>query len=319
MLIKCPECGHEVSDQAPVCPNCGYELNKKGRKKSNAPLYIISALIALIVCGAVYYFYSSNQQNEEKAAFENALSSNDANALQRYLDDYPDAPSEHRDSVQAVISRLNLESRAWNDAVISNSRLAIQQYLDHNPNSVHADEARRMIDSIDWKSAVSASTPEALKSYIEGHPNGNYVDEANSMIRELNANIIQPEEKQMVSSLFRNFFQGVNAKDEDRLTSTVNSLLTTFLGKQDATKSDVITFMNKLWKEDVLNLNWHIIDDYKIEKKEVGNGEYEFSVTFFATEKVEKNSGNSENNYRIKARINPEGKISEFNMSKVIE
>lgn len=29
-LIKCPECGHEVSDQAETCPNCGYAL------KSNA-------------------------------------------------------------------------------------------------------------------------------------------------------------------------------------------------------------------------------------------------------------------------------------------
>lgn len=26
-LITCPECGKEVSDQAPVCPNCGYPLS----------------------------------------------------------------------------------------------------------------------------------------------------------------------------------------------------------------------------------------------------------------------------------------------------
>lgn len=28
-LIRCPECGHQVSDTAPSCPNCGYDLSKK--------------------------------------------------------------------------------------------------------------------------------------------------------------------------------------------------------------------------------------------------------------------------------------------------
>ena len=25
-LMKCPECGREVSDQAPACPGCGYPI-----------------------------------------------------------------------------------------------------------------------------------------------------------------------------------------------------------------------------------------------------------------------------------------------------
>lgn len=30
-LIKCPECGKEVSDTSYKCPNCGYVLNKPKR------------------------------------------------------------------------------------------------------------------------------------------------------------------------------------------------------------------------------------------------------------------------------------------------
>ncbi len=26
-LIRCPECGHQISDQAIACPECGYPLN----------------------------------------------------------------------------------------------------------------------------------------------------------------------------------------------------------------------------------------------------------------------------------------------------
>lgn len=33
-LIKCPECGKEISDQADSCPNCGYSFEEKKRKKS---------------------------------------------------------------------------------------------------------------------------------------------------------------------------------------------------------------------------------------------------------------------------------------------
>ena len=28
-IIKCPECGHQVSDMAPTCPNCGVEIAGK--------------------------------------------------------------------------------------------------------------------------------------------------------------------------------------------------------------------------------------------------------------------------------------------------
>lgn len=37
-LIKCPECGHDVSDMAPVCPNCGFRLIPKDQSQPNAPL-----------------------------------------------------------------------------------------------------------------------------------------------------------------------------------------------------------------------------------------------------------------------------------------
>lgn len=45
-LIKCPECNHDVSEQAAMCPNCGYVINKKEEKIK--PKYIIPIVIALI-------------------------------------------------------------------------------------------------------------------------------------------------------------------------------------------------------------------------------------------------------------------------------
>ena len=28
-IIKCPECGHQISDKAPTCPSCGVEIAGK--------------------------------------------------------------------------------------------------------------------------------------------------------------------------------------------------------------------------------------------------------------------------------------------------
>ncbi len=41
MIIKCPECGHQVSDKAPVCPSCGVEIAGHIIKCSNcSELYL---------------------------------------------------------------------------------------------------------------------------------------------------------------------------------------------------------------------------------------------------------------------------------------
>ena len=66
-LIKCPECGREVSDQAKTCPQCGFKVKliKKREKKSRAVdgrkimkylVIIIPSVLVLSFC--VYFFLS---------------------------------------------------------------------------------------------------------------------------------------------------------------------------------------------------------------------------------------------------------------------
>ena len=45
-MIKCPECGKEISDNALACPNCGYQLHKK--KKGYLPLAIIGTILTVL-------------------------------------------------------------------------------------------------------------------------------------------------------------------------------------------------------------------------------------------------------------------------------
>lgn len=50
-LIKCVECGKEISDKASVCPNCGYKKSAKSMTKLDkifVPIIAITIMIGII-------------------------------------------------------------------------------------------------------------------------------------------------------------------------------------------------------------------------------------------------------------------------------
>ena len=70
-LIKCSECGHEVSDKASVCPNCGNPIQIVGKKHSatyiKAALFVLLAVVVLgSISGAFSLWNNSNKQISEK-------------------------------------------------------------------------------------------------------------------------------------------------------------------------------------------------------------------------------------------------------------
>lgn len=386
-MIKCPECGRQISDKAPFCPNCGVAIAGKiircpqcgeiyfkdqemcpnchhltslstqgqtrlsrqvgnsldGRqatpptppipptasttttqptpKKKGHTALIVAIVLAIVVCGACFYFYNSAKSTKEQDAYEFAMKSNDPMVLQTYLDNYKDAPEAHLDSIATHLEILRQMDADWNNAVVSNSKQALMDYLAKHPDSEHKAEAQRKIDSLDWMEAVNENTIDALQAYLNEHANGDHVDEANDAIKQLKAKTVQPEEKTLVLTVLRHFFQAINSRSEAGLESTVAPLLTSFLGKQDATKSDVVTFMNKIYKDDITNMNWRVGNDLKIDKKEIGDEEYEYTVSFSATQNIERTDPNKEKlaNYKITAKINPDGLITSMSMTKILE
>lgn len=399
-MIKCPECGRQISDKAPYCPNCGIAIAGKttrcpqcgetyfkdqemcpnchhltnttdqgaachneqtgctqgarlssatppvpptasqpstatppppptasgnnpssGNKKKGHTAIIAGAVFAIAVCAACFYFYNNAKSTKEQDAYEFAMKSDDPLVLQTYLDNYKDAPEEHIDSVTTHLEKLKIIDNDWNNAVVSNSKQALTDYLNKYPNSDHRAEAQHKIDSLDWADASNQNTLDALMAYLNEHANGEYVDDANDAIKQLKASTVQPEEKTLVTSVLRHFFLAINTRSETGIETTVAPLMTSFLGKPDATKADVVTFLNKIYKDDITNMNWSIGDDLKIDKKEIGDEEYEYTVNFSATQDIERNDPEKEKhaNYKITAKINPDGQITSMSMTKILQ
>lgn len=296
----------------------GGAQQQEKKKSSTRIILIISFIFAVLVCGIFYYFYDNANRTKEQEAYEYAMQSNDPMVLQSYLDTYKDADEAHRDSIMAHLDLLKQTDQDWTNAQVSGSKEALEAYLQKYPNSPHKQEAWNKIDSIDWNVAKNADTADAYQLYLDTHTDGAHIEEAENALKKVKSRDLQPEEKQMVSGLFRQFFQSINSRNSDGLAATCEDILSSLLGKSSATKADVVTFMDKLYKEDVANMNWRINNDYEIKKREVGEADYEYQVLFSARQDIDKTDGSKkENLFKISAVVSPSGKISSFNMSKV--
>lgn len=396
-IIKCPECGHQTSDKAPVCPSCGVEIagkiikcpycgeiyfksevvcphchkaaeynqenntqqsqddnggnrpdntagavslpvrttdatmpettngNNNGNgndgngKKSNKGTLIASVLIALMVLGACLYFYKNAENDKEQEEYEYAMRSSDPTILQTYLNNFKDAPEEHIDSITAHLEKIYKQDQDWTNALVSGSKAALTDYIETHPDSPHRQEALDKIDSIDWEQAAKLNTAESYQMYVDAHSGGAHYEEAMIALKKIKSSEVSSDERLKISGIFHNFFVCINSKDESNLTTDVNEYIN-FLGKQNATKSDVVSFMHKLYKADVESMVWSIPGSYDIRKKEIGDGLYEYDTTFMAEQEIRKTDGTGPVNvFRINAKVDPDGKITELSMTKIVE
>ena len=68
MIISCPECGHQVSDQAETCPSCGIRIAKK-KKMTGTIVFIIAIIMALVIVFLGFYFYKTQETENEQHAY----------------------------------------------------------------------------------------------------------------------------------------------------------------------------------------------------------------------------------------------------------
>ena len=177
----------------------------------------------------------------------------------------------------------------------------------------------------------SSKNIAALQKYLTEHPNGRYSSQVQDIMDELKSVEVTPEEMDMAKGVCRKFLQAINSRNEAKLLSTVTEILDSFLNRTGATNQDVVTFMNKLYKDDITNMNWYMMDDFKAEKVDNVNGNYNANgngnvnrnknirVQFGAEQRMERTDPNKEKiaKYIIFADVTPEGLITRFNMKKV--
>lgn len=293
------------------------------RKKSKTgyAILVVAVVISLIIVFLGFYFYKTQEQENEQRAYENAMKSDLPAVLQNYLDMYEMAPQAHRDSIMAHLEVLKQIDLDWANAVVSGSKAELEKYMKLHPNSVHNTEALLQIDSLDWVAALNEDTPESYKAYINAHYDGAYYDEAQLAYERADAQMLKPEDKRMVSELFTRYFMALSRRDDIQLTETLENVLTSFLHKEQATKTDVMQYMHRLYEDDIIKIIFTLNNDWEIEKEEVEEGRYAFTVDFSFDQRMERTDLSKERfcTYKVQAKVSPDCKISELNMKKMVQ
>lgn len=219
-IIKCPECGHQVSDKAATCPSCGIEIAGRVVKcpecgavvfkdhdlcpNCHSPLHSEPA-VAESKSGDGAKAERNDRNGDAAAAEQSAVSATGAkrNAVK--------TPNPHKKGYIAAVvvvvlllaagfvaayfyksSQESRETEAYAKAMLSDQPSVLQNYLDiyQEAPAAHRDSIEahlQLLMSIDkeWADAVVSGSKAAIERYIQLHPNSPHAMEAKIRIDSL--------------------------------------------------------------------------------------------------------------------------------------
>lgn len=415
MIIKCPECGHQVSDKAPICPSCGVEIaghlikcsycgeiylkedavcpnchhsastdnsvneddvktepvkddsqnngdyseaetssvelvvsaesieeeprldgtptqdtltiespsndtevstddvivKPESKNNNHTPLFV-SLLIALVICAVLLFFYKRGNDNHEAEEYKIALKSNNRQVMEQYLEDYPNAPLIHINSIRDLLKQTQQNNDEWGRVIQQNTIASYKAYLETHPNTPYKNEILKRVEELYWNEVVNQNTEAAYLGYREKYPKGIHVKEADEKLKIMLDNTSTPSEEKVAVSAVRQFLQGLNSKSTSKIEGvTANSF--NFLSAGGATIADVSKYMReKLYQADVKEITWQLGTVLNATTDKSDDGTTVQKITIPARLEIVREGGKGSNKYTIKAQIE-NGKITAIN------
>ena len=415
MIIKCPECGHQVSDKAPICPSCGVEIaghlikcsycgeiylkedavcpnchhsastdnsvneddvktepvkddsqnngdyseaepssvelvvsaesieeeprldgtptqdtltiespssdaevstddmivKPESKNNNHTPLFV-SLLIALVICAVLLFFYKRGNDNHEAEEYKIALKSNNRQVMEQYLEDYPNAPLIHINSIRELLKQTQQNNDEWGRVIQQNTIASYKAYLETHPNTSYKNEILKRVEELYWNEVVNQNTEAAYLGYREKYPKGIHVKEADEKLKIMLDNTSTPSEEKVAVSAVRQFLQGLNSKSTSKIEGVTASSFN-FLGAGGATIADVSKYMReKLYQADVKEITWQLGTVLNATTDKSDDGTTVQKITIPARLEIVREGGKGSNKYTIKAQIE-NGKITAIN------
>ena len=215
MIIKCPECGHQVSDRAKTCPSCGIEIAGKVTRCPDCGEIIFKDQAECPSCHCPIN-RDAVEEPLEKAVTTVVppvtMPSTKPEPVAKEPKQQPAKPAKKRNTgsivfVTAVVIALIVvfigfyfyktqeaenEQRAYENALVSDQPAVLQNYLDMyaQASKAHRDSIKahlavlKQID-IDWANALASGLKSELEKYMKRHPNSVHVVEAKIQIDSL--------------------------------------------------------------------------------------------------------------------------------------
>ena len=209
MIIKCPECGHQVSDRAKTCPSCGIDIAGHVTRCPDCGEYIFKDDHECPNCHCTINASASVPAVEQDAV------------TQSYglVPEIPEIPQPEKPKkktgykilwssivvgfVIALIivflgiyfyqkSQQENEIRAYENAMMSAEPAVLQNFLDMyiDASVAHRDSIKAHLEILkkvdrDWQNALAKQSKAALQLFMERNPENVHVPEARLIIDSL--------------------------------------------------------------------------------------------------------------------------------------
>ncbi len=295
-----------------VTEDAGEEKGQE-RRRGFLPVAVSLAITALIAA-VCFYFYNENKMTTEHADLDAAINAGTKDAIWNFQRNHPDATEESRNKANEELKKLS--DREQQEALISTMRdkSNILAFLSKYPDHPKKAQLLQIVDSIDWEEAKLINKKEAYEKYLAEHSEGIFAKEAKDKITTKVVTATE-DDKAMAKSLFRDFFLAVNGKDTGRLTASMNNTITSFMGKENASKDDVTEWMKKQYEGGVQTVTWKLDHNYNIKILEQ-NEKKDYTMDFTGHRTSIHNDGRATTeHYKFNAKVN-DGKISSMTMEK---
>lgn len=206
MIIKCPECGHQVSDRAKTCPSCGIDIAGKITRCPDCGEYIFKDDHECPNCHCSINASASVQDVEPEVTSQ----------IYGLVPEIPEIPQPEEPKkkrghkilwssivvgfVIALIivflgiyfyqkSQQENEMRAYENAMMSSEPAVLQNFLDMyiDASVAHRDSIKAHLQMLkkvdrDWENAVASKSKSALQLFIDRNPDNLHIPEARLLI-----------------------------------------------------------------------------------------------------------------------------------------
>lgn len=135
-LVKCKECGKEISDTAKLCPNCGVQIKQKYNKR----IKIIISVIILIVISVIGY-REYQKQELKKLLLEDweRIETGDSGSIYTLELDFSETSIDY--NFHSIYSWLDSTLKTYDYEIISSHQLEI----DNKKYEIEFNEEKTMM------------------------------------------------------------------------------------------------------------------------------------------------------------------------------
>ena len=209
MIIKCPECGHQVSDRAKTCPSCGIEIAGKITRCPDCGEYIFKDDRECPNC------HCSINASATEPVVEQSVNSQ-SYAMMPEIPEIPKAEEPKKKTGHKILwsslvvgfvialiivflgiyfyqkSQQEIEMRAYENAMMSTEPAVLQNFLDMyiDASVAHRDSIKAHLEILkkvdrDWQNALASRSKATLQLFMDRNPENIHVTEARLMIDSL--------------------------------------------------------------------------------------------------------------------------------------